>query len=163
MLHARYVFTVCRILRVKNTNENLLKFDGWCEVKTCIFLLKISKILRDLLFHGYVSMLETLIFIGIFLSGFFYKVFFYFQKCIVLIYWVFNFFLSGYDIKVLQWDVIKYRVKKYRGLVTEAKFQLFGNDMKFHWNFGSRVSQSFTKFQKISQSSTKPYFRPYGS
>ena len=36
----------------------------------------------------------------------------------------------------------------------EAKFQLFQNDMKFHWNFGSKfhkVSLNFTKFHKVSQ------------
>ena len=36
--------------------------------------------------------------------------------------------------------------------IREAKFHLFWNAMKFHWNFGSKVSQSFTMFHKISQS-----------
>ena len=52
----------------------------------------------------------------------------------------------------------------YRGKTCrEAKFQLFRNDMKFHWNFGSKVSQSFNRFHKISQSFIKPYFRLYSS
>ena len=42
-------------------------------------------------------------------------------------------------------------------LLREAKFQKFRIDMKIHWNFGIKVSQSFNKFHKISESFTKPY------
>ena len=57
----------------------------------------------------------------------------------------------------------KWRIACHDMTPREAKFQLFQNDMKIHWNFGSKVSQSFNKFHKISQSFTKAYFRPYGS